>query len=170
MSCITKILEIKGERDFLVPSSSSHAVEGGGIYNGYKYIVTMTDYGHRCGYVAIPNNHTYATTYDYNELDIECHGGLTFMSDEHPLKSSLGIGCNEKWVGFDCGHCNDAVDTELVKKYFGQSVYTKRKSYFEFLPFEHQEIRDFDYVENECKSIIDQLIQVSMQKDNPEGL
>lgn len=56
MSCITEILKVKGDKDFIV--SGEIAIEGGGTYKDYEYIITFTSSGHRCGYVAIPESHS----------------------------------------------------------------------------------------------------------------
>lgn len=177
MSCISKILELKGDKDFFVPEGNWIAVEGGGVYKDYEYLIVLNTNGHRCGYVALPPEHKYSATpeeqtdfgimrkkesfWDYNKLDIQCHGGLTFMKPDHGLKAELEIPCNDMWIGFDCGHCDDASDKEAFKKYFGEELYEKKKFFFDAVNFDFAEIRDFDYVKSECESIIDQLIQVA---------
>lgn len=174
MSCITEILKLKGDQEALVPEGNWIAVEGGGKYKDYEYLVVLNDNGHRCGYVAIPPDHPASQIplekrefcgreydhYDYNELDIECHGGLTFMSPTHSLKELLTVPCNDMWVGFDCGHCYDSCDQEAMRKYFGDDLMETKKTFIECMDMldHHQMVKDFEYVEGECHSIIDQLI------------
>lgn len=92
---------------------------------------------HRCGYVGVRKSHPLFNS-DYDRLDIECHGGLTFsgypkLADEKDLW----------WFGFDCAHEGDRVDygyacdvTDGVE-------------------------RSLDYVVNECESIARQLKELS---------
>lgn len=177
MSCITEILKLKGDKKALVPEGNWIAVEGGGTYKEYEYLVVLNSNGHRCGYVALPPTHKYSETpmemrsffgnkprehWDYNGLDIECHGGLTFMSPKHGLKELLPIACNDMWIGFDCGHYDDKCDVDAFCKYFGDKEAIKKKSFFEAMDYGRgfKSIKDFDYVEKECHSIIDQLIQM----------
>lgn len=179
MTCITEILKLKGNKDFFIPLDENGkprkiAVEGGGTYKNYEYLITLNHHGSRCGYVAIPSNHPFnncnkhINTYskeeeiDYNDLDIDCHGGLTFGSSNHTLKKLLKQSCTDIWIGFDCGHSCDAYDQETFKKYYGQKEYDKSKSFFDSMKdiYQHElHIRDFSYVENQCKHIINQLIQ-----------
>lgn len=49
------------------------------------------------GYVILPKGHKYRDV-DYDDIPVECHGGLTFS----------GHGINRTWViGFDCNHYGD---------------------------------------------------------------
>ena len=49
-----------------------------------------------CGYVCIPATHKLFKV-PYQDLDIDCHGGLTYSEKE-----------GKDWViGFDCAHCGD---------------------------------------------------------------
>jgi len=73
-----------------------------------------------CGYVQIPKEHEFYNK-DYDDIGIDCHGGLTYSSMENN---------NEYWIGFDCNHYQDD-------------------------PL----INDYNYVEKECKKIIDSLFE-----------
>lgn len=173
MSCITEILKIKGDREVMLPQGGCIAVEGGGTYKGYEYIIVLNTNGHRCGYVAIPAEHPFSQTpeeecslfngqmykdYNYESLGIKCHGGLTFMSPTHGLKDLLTTPCNDMWIGFDCGHFDDGIDKEALRKYFGDEAYEKRRIYIEGNLGTYQTVKYYPYVEQECKSIIEQLI------------
>lgn len=66
--------------------------------NEFKCYIKMTEQGHLCGYVVIPeSNAIYGK--DYNNLDINVHGGLTFS----------GLVDNEWLIGFDCAHLGDLI-------------------------------------------------------------
>ena len=127
MSCITEILKMKSDKEVFVPDGEWIAVEGGGTYKDYEYLIVLNTNGHRCGYVAIPPEHPYSNTpeeertfmggrkykhYDYDSLDIEAHGGLTFMAPDHG--------------------------------------------------YEGQTVKVYNYVRQECESIINQLIQIQV--------
>jgi len=174
MSCITKILELKGDKEVLLPPTEWIAVEGGGEYKGYEYLIVLNTNGHRCGYVAIPPEHQFSNTpekerqfmggkkykhYDYDSLDIDCHGGLTFMAPDHGLKDLLDVPCNDMWIGFDCGHYGDACDIEAYKKYFGDTNAEDKESFFKAFQGLGDTVKSFNYTKKQCEYIIDQLIE-----------
>ena len=80
-------------------------------YKGLKYWIKRVDLGNSmgwffspftldrswlCGYVALPKGHPlYGKHYD--DLAIECHGGLTYSKFED----------NDWVIGFDCAHGGD---------------------------------------------------------------
>ena len=177
MSCIIEILKLMGDKDVLIPEGDWIAVEGGGTYKGYEYLIVLNTSGHRCGYVAIPPEHKYSQTpeeersfmggrkykhYDYDSLDIQAHGGLTFMAPDHGLKDLLPVPCTDMWIGFDCGHHGDMCDIDAHERYFGKEETKEKKSFFRAMNhgYEGQTVKVFNYVRQECESIIDQLIQV----------
>lgn len=157
MSCITKLLEIKGDKDIL-PIHESAVIEGGGSHKGYEYLITFTSHGTRCGYVAIPDGHR------GDCVDINCHGDITFSGTDHGAKDLLPIPCNDLWIGFDCAHYGDKHDYETAKKYFG------KEGRFDAIMEIHKDVealenldpmfshKTFEFVELECKYIIEQLV------------
>lgn len=87
------------------------------------------------------------------------HGGLTYSSNNngtYPVESNLW------WLGFDCGHYGDGKDLDLVEKYWGddpriQTMLRIEKSY----PYTDDEpVRSMDYVTNECKALVNQIIEL----------
>lgn len=104
-------------------------------YKGYKCLIMAMPDGYLNGYVSIPRAHP-AFRKEYYELDIECHGGLTFSD----------IGVNGWNIGFDCAHAGDLIP--------------------EF-PDSTGVWRDEEYVTNELKSIVEQLID--MEQTNERG-
>lgn len=143
------------------------AIEGGGKYNGIEYLIIFTDSGIRCGYVALPKESKVEFPENYDDFDIECHGGLTFMGDDLIIKSLLEIECNDMWLGFDTGHSWDLIDKEACKKYYPNSAVLKIKMESELyiaktysqIHSQKCSVKSFHYVENECKKIIDQLVE-----------
>ncbi len=181
MSCISQILKLKGDQKALIPLGENNqpwiAVEGGGKYKDYEYLIVLNSNGNRCGYVAIPPGHKYDSTpledrkvefqnykreykhYDYDKLDIECHGGLTFMSRHHDLKDLLPQSCDDFWIGFDCGHCWDKPDIAAMTEYYGEQYVEERKRFLDVMSSYAEDFRNYDYVEEQCHRISEQLIE-----------
>ena len=92
-------------------------------------------------------------------LDIyfNVHGGLTYAGDRanYPAESNLW------WLGFDCGHYNDGCDWDLVEKYWGDNPQMQRRLEINRVLCWDNEIRTKEYVENECKSLVDQIIELT---------
>lgn len=135
-------------------------------YKSVKCIVTFNSMGFRCGYIQIPKNHKFIGM-DYENIHeycyIEVHGGLTYASD-HVTGHS-----DEKdswWIGFDCGHCNDATELDVALDYFKDDA--TREMIEELMKVKKQfsdaydgEIRTKEYVIEECKSLVDQILKHS---------
>jgi hypothetical protein len=105
--------------------------------------------GFLCGYVRIPFAHPFRHEI-FEDMDIECHGGLTFgqVSDAH-------------WIGFDCAHSGDFMpSTEKWKKESirCREIYPLPKEFERFSIF-NPTYKNIEFVKNECKSIVDQLIE-----------
>ena len=83
------------------------------IYKGY-HIVVMFVNTHRCGYVGLPKGNKYVG-YDYDDIDVDVHGGLTFAENSHNVDFALND--FPYYIGFDCAHSGDAEDLETMKKY-----------------------------------------------------
>ena len=88
------------------------------------------------------------------------HGGLTYSNDNngtYPIESNLW------WLGFDCGHYGDAQDLDLVEEYWGDDEHIQRRleierEYRYDLDFP---VRSKEYVEEECRSLVDQIIELT---------
>lgn len=119
-------------------------------YKGHDCICVFTSSGFRTGYVSVNNDK------DFSEYDIDCHCGLSFgpgcLCDEYNPKDTL-------YIGFDCGHVCDGRDYDTALKY---GLISEKQYYgliervvrtITFL----QPVRSLEYVENECKKIVDQL-------------
>ena len=71
--------------------------------------------GNWCGYVGVPPGHPYHGR-DYDDLDIDVHGGLTYgdrCEKDAPEAEGIchvpdpGRPADVWWLGFDCGHFTD---------------------------------------------------------------
>jgi hypothetical protein len=138
-----------------------YKVESDFEYKGYRCVVIFTDMGHRCGYVGIPSGHMlYKKRYsDYldipkSELDDEKigkRGMIPILSAAFDDDERVSLDCwfnvhggltysgdgnypvesDLWWLGFDCAHYND-----------------------------YNPVRSKGYVEDECKSLVDQIIKL----------
>ena len=74
-----------------------------GHYKGYHFLIVS--YGtHPCAYVELPKEHKWYGK-DYNDIDVDCHWGLTFGDDlDHVLGEE---GKNKFFIGWDYAHCGD---------------------------------------------------------------
>ena len=117
-------------------------------HKGHECVCVFNMLGFRCGYVSVKEDKDYVT------YDIDCHGGLTF-NGELPYE----YGQKEKYfIGFDCGHFCDYQNKEQAFKYglISETEYYYYKNCL--LDFSGAE-RTLEYVEEQCKKIVDQLEQ-----------
>ncbi len=122
-------------------------------YRGYTCVVKLMKMGHRCGYVALPKTHP---LYDkeYDKIDIDCHGGLTFGSMRLDGQPNKGV----YWIGFDCAHAYDRKDLEACRKAFPDQI-----AYYDAIEkYEKSEdvVRTKEFVEAECRHIVDQILEM----------
>lgn len=125
-------------------------------YKGYPCVVLFVR-DHRCGYVGLPKGHKYYQK-DYNEIDICCHGGLTYG---RPFLVDFADD-DTWWIGFDCNHYDDRIDIDSAKKYFKNEpelmeILRLREEVETTYPDSFATVKDLDYVMRECKDIVDQL-------------
>ena len=119
-------------------------------YKGHDCICIFSIRGVRCGYVSVTDKEK-----PYDDYDIDCHGSLTFdgeLPDYYKPKADY-------YIGFDCGHYCDGADYDQAVKYnlIEQSEADYSKKLFSYL--DDRPVRDLDYVEANCRSIVDQLEQ-----------
>jgi hypothetical protein len=101
--------------------------------------------GYLCGYIELPLDSTYINCV-YDDIPIDCHGGLTFKE--------------ENLIGYDCAHSGDYNPSiELFKKQNPSSLDIPKelKKYSIFNPT----YRNMEYCIQECKSMVDQLLQLT---------
>lgn len=132
-----------------------YAIESVSEYRGFKYVIALMSMGHRCGYIAIPKDHELYGK-DYNELLLDCHGGLTYSDDGYPLDDG------NWYIGFDCAHLGDGKDYDALVKYFNGSKkvmeHVKSCKMFDEKFGSDGEPKSFEYVQNEIYGLINQLL------------
>jgi hypothetical protein len=126
---------------------------------GLPCLIVRNAAGALCGYVGIPKEHPYFEK-DYDDLDVQVHGGLTFADFCQPDAETHGIchtvepGENDRvwWLGFDCAHSGDTCP-----------------GYTQYRSAEHPglfELKDYDtyravpYVKRQCAKLAAQLVEV----------
>lgn len=125
-------------------------------YRGFPCVVLFQRRGWRCGYVGINHQIDFSFT-RYSE--IECHGGITY--DDTAL-----YGQDDKkitWIGFDCTHAFDLRDVESAEKYginFREIMIMMELNKC-YANVTHAHLWTLEDVENECKKIVDQIIEVT---------
>ena len=127
-------------------------------YKGYPCVVLFMEAGHRCGYVGVPKGKK------VNEDIIRCHGSITYARNELALQTDT----DRFWIGFDTAHCFDKRDYKKAKEYFGEDVEVmKRILLMEALDDKYGlygEIRTLEFCIEECKQIIEQIIEMESKR------
>jgi hypothetical protein len=108
---------------------------------GYEAEVLATKMGHRCGYVTVPADHPCAGK-DYNELDVNVHGGLTYG--------------NGPQFGFDCAHLYDAKDPALMSDEF-RKIYERWPSMREL----DGTVKTLEFCVKQCEKLAAQLKELA---------
>lgn len=130
--------------------SKFYVVEKQFEYKGHDCICAFSALGVRHGYVSVDDHR------DFYEYDIDCHCYLSFGA------ARLSEECNPKkdyYIGFDCGHICDGRSYLTALKY---GLLTEKR-FNELMEMEIQSptflqpVRELEYVENECRKIVDQL-------------
>lgn len=133
---------------------------------GLPCLIVRGGGGALCGYVGISQGHPlFEKDWSDVDVDLDCHGGLTFANHccPHPDNEGRGV-ChvveagdddNVWWLGFDCAHSGD-ISPKYDKDYHGEWF----ASY-----------KQIGYVTNEVRSLAGQLaaaapVSVTLE---PEG-
>ena len=122
-------------------------------HKGLEYAI-HPHLGSLCGYVKLPDDHPFCKSFKkenvfgrnlelgYDDMNIDCHGGLTFSrivseedSGEYPQGFTPGY-----WIGWDYIHVGDSYDCGMGRM------------------FKEDKIWSFAEVERECKNVIEQVL------------
>lgn len=125
------------------------------VYKGFCIRCELNQLGHRCGYVKVPEESRLYGVYHKN-INVDVHGGLTYSGYEK----------EEYWLGFDCGHINDAADYDALKEY---GMYTQAIAIGHRLSARHrcmETIRTLEFVKQECYKLVDGLIWINAELVN----
>jgi len=130
-------LSIKVDRPECVLSEGEHA--------GYEFVTVHNGNGFRCGYVRVPKGHPWHGK-GYDDIEADVHGGLTFAEPDKPCDKPGED--DAYWVGFDCGHHNDAQDPSLPSERVYHNTYGGV-------------VRTQEYVEDQCRRLCEQAAAAS---------
>lgn len=120
-------------------------------------IVRSSGSGGLCGYVGVARDHPlYGKNYD--EVDIDVHGGLTFADrcapedKEHSICHIVETGEDDNvwWFGFDNAHSGD-VSPKL------DGLFTYKLAYFDVYRKQHNTYKTLPYVEGQVTNLAKQL-------------
>jgi hypothetical protein len=124
--------------------------------HGYAGLIVRNQMGALCGYVGVPADHPWFDK-DYEDVDADVHGGLTFAGRCREDDKEFGI-CHVPaagmpdlvwWLGFDCGHAGDFLPSynRLVAGGIRalSSLFSDGDAY-----------RDVDYVRGEVRRLAEQ--------------
>lgn len=114
-----------------------------GQHEGFTYYILNLG-THPCAYVDVTNTSLHGS--DYDDIDITCHGGLTFASDNLSTVETTGW-----FIGWDYAHYGDFVGYEL-----NYSTCFRLNGRM----WTTEEIVD------ECKSVIDQIKKIVSEGKN----
>lgn len=92
-----------------------------GTFLNYRYwIISLGT--HPCAYVEISKEHPYRKINDYDRLDINVHGGITYLRKDLYLKESVK---NSYIIGWDYAHCFDYMSPYFLdgKKYTTEEIF-----------------------------------------------
>jgi hypothetical protein len=124
-------------------------------YKGYLCIVKrlVTAYhfwGNLNGYVILEKGHKYHGK-GSDEIDVDCHGGLTWSSEAKELFPDELF--TDEWViGFDCAHYGDMQPFLILREIFQRPPMPTAIIDDPFVTY-----KDFEYVREQCIKIVDQL-------------
>ncbi len=125
-----------------------------GTHKGFEWIVTNNGSGYRCGYIRVPKGHPWRGK-DYDEIDLDVHGGLTFGEPDLPCDKAGED--DAYWLGFDCAHGFDAPDPKLtnsdrvhIRALRGETFGT---------------VRTQEFAEAECRSLCEQAKEETTYED-----
>jgi hypothetical protein len=139
--------DFKIEKDFMIDE--------------YRCLIVGHSLGHRCGYVGIPQGHALYGI-DYTDINVNVHGTLTFSSgDDIYDVDSNGLW----WIGFDCAHCDDGKDFELIRELNDARTSAFMISIESMFPIEGEVARTKEYVEEELIRLVNQLTDLQAIED-----
>lgn len=103
----------------VVEQFENHAILEEGTIEGIEYKICFLRGGYYTCYLDVTN--TDIAFIDYDSIDLNVWWGLTYGADHYPWEHSTG---DKKWIiGWDYGHCEDAVDVELHEQLYDTPLY-----------------------------------------------
>lgn len=135
-------------------------------YQGYDYVILNIHGSHPCCYVKLPFEHKLAKIAldDYDELDIRCHGGITYAENYLRLSGHINeegtdwVDCSRDftgvWIGWDYAHCDDY----------------RYDPFFNREPMAWEHKWTYDELLKDVKDVIDQIVEGDKNGDETSEL
>lgn len=131
-----------------------------GSYKNHRYIVKSLG-THPTAYVQLNNSdlmyielirnaHNDPEEVTYDDFPIECHGGLTYYSDQLYVGNRGNVPGHliaGHWVGWDYAHCEDYCGYDYDNPYFHTKKWTTKEMIAE------------------CKNVIDQVVEYNYKEE-----
>jgi len=137
-------------------------------YKGYWCVALRhPTNGNYCGYVLIKKGSKWDN--DYNPLDIDCHGGLTYSGKVYfsyglPNPEMITDLDSFNCIGFDCNHGGDFAPGMVASRKFMDQMfdYDDDELNYELKLLRHYEkddiYRNLQYVKRQLEMIVDQIV------------
>ena len=118
-------------------------------YRGYEYVVI--NYGvHPCSYVAIAKGQPYYNVATYEDVDLDCHGGCTYVEDGYSDIFSSEF----KVLGWDYAHFDDYSGTYAMSELTLSSLHKYNKKWTtEEMVQDCEDFIDQLYILEHCETI-----------------
>ena len=107
----------------VVDQFKNHAILEEGTIEGIDYKICFLRGGYYTCYLDVSN--TDLAGIDYMSIDLDVWWGLTYGADHYPWERDTHSEIKDnKWIiGWDYGHCDDAVDVELHEQLYDTPLY-----------------------------------------------
>lgn len=177
MGSISRILDLKGDNPLLISSRHlGHVVEGGGIYRDHEYLITCVSHTFRRCYICVGGRQKDIFDAEKNVSkepafycpELKSHHPVNYYGENFIAKTMFPEVFEkntlyETWIGFNSVGCLGICDVDSIKKYF-----KTEKDFDSFNKFINQKgtyltpkyTESYEFMENECRSIIDQLHEI----------
>lgn len=135
-------------------------------YQGYDYAILNIHGSHPCCYVKLPFEHRLAKIAldNYDELDIRCHGGITYAENYLRLSGQINEDGTDwingardftgVWIGWDYAHCDDY----------------RYDPFFNREPIAWEHKWTYEELLEDVKSVIDQIVEGDIYVDETSGV
>ena len=134
-------------------------VESFSHHSGFPCVVLACSYGYRCGYVGVPSSHP-AFKKQHTKLHFDVHGGVTFTGTSSEHFKFCDPFLELWWVGFDCAHRDDALDSALLEIDYQNPPFSLPKS-------SYATVKTLEFAIFECYHLAEQLFEMEeREKEN----
>ena len=99
------------------------------ICNGFECIIRSMG-THPCCYVFLEDGDPFANATSYDDVDINMHGGCTFVTSAKDFREILNIGTlvpSKTVIGWDYAHCGDRTFSPYSTPICGDRYWTKKE-------------------------------------------